>query len=504
MRPGTVTGFLGPNGAGKSTTMRLMLHLVRGSGATTFDGRRIDEFRRPLRTVGAVLDPTAHNPRRPARSPVRMFTAAAGTGAHRADEGLDLVGLSDVADRASGEFSLGMQQRLALAAALAGDPPYLLLDEPANGLDPQGIRWLRDFLTSLTAEGRTVLLSSHQLAEMAQTADEVIVLGRGQILTQGRLDDFVEQFARRDVLVRSPRSGAPGTVPEGQRPGVAPGRTARRFGGHREREHRADRRTGRAARHHAARADGPGRLAGRGLPGGDRGQHRLRDGRPVTGALLDTVRMEVERIRTLRAVWYLALLAVALGAVAAAFVATTPARGALPPEHSRAVLSGGSSGSILPFVGLLVAQPWRSTLMAARMLVLGDIAATTGVIQMLTCTLTAVALGRIPQTGEIPKIAVAHLIAVVLFTWAGAALGWLTSSAAVAVGIVLLDLMMLEPLVKVAGAEYSDTLEDWAKYLPFTAARDALGLEPQALAVSLGFALALLGGAWVTVRTRDY
>ncbi|GAB6898081.1 ATP-binding cassette domain-containing protein [Kineosporia succinea] len=205
VHPGGVTGFLGPNGAGKSTTMRLMLGLVRGEGVTTFGGRRIDQLHQPLRTVGAMLDPTAHNPRRSARAHVRIFTAAAGMKPRRADEVLALVGLSDVASHPSGAFSLGMQQRLALAAALAGDPEYLVLDEPANGLDPQGIRWLRDFLTALTDEGRTVLLSSHQLAEMAQTADQLIVLGRGRILTEGRLSEFVGQFSRRGVLVRSPQ-----------------------------------------------------------------------------------------------------------------------------------------------------------------------------------------------------------------------------------------------------------------------------------------------------------
>nr|WP_269329266.1 ATP-binding cassette domain-containing protein [Kineosporia babensis] len=204
VRPGIVTGFLGPNGSGKSTTMRLMLHLVRGGGVTTFGGQRIDQLRRPLRTIGAVLDPAAHNPHRSARAHLRIFAAAAGMPASRADEVLDLVGLTHAASRSSGEFSLGMQQRLALAAALVGDPEYLILDEPANGLDPQGIRWLRDFLTARTDEGRTVLLSSHQLAEIAQTADEVIVLGRGEIVTQGLLRDFVDQFSHQQVLVRSP------------------------------------------------------------------------------------------------------------------------------------------------------------------------------------------------------------------------------------------------------------------------------------------------------------
>ncbi|MBT0771649.1 ATP-binding cassette domain-containing protein [Kineosporia sp. J2-2] len=204
VRPGVVTGFLGPNGAGKSTTMRLMLRLCLGGGVTTFGGRRVDQMRQPTRTVGAMLDPTAHHPRRSARAHVRMLAAAAGTDDRRVDEVLGLVGLTDVAGRASGGFSLGMQQRLALAAALVGDPEYLILDEPANGLDPQGIRWLRDFLTTLTDEGRTVLLSSHQLAEMAQTADEVIVLGRGRIITQGPLGDFVDRFTRRHVLIRTP------------------------------------------------------------------------------------------------------------------------------------------------------------------------------------------------------------------------------------------------------------------------------------------------------------
>ncbi len=188
VHPGRVTGFLGPNGAGKTTTLRMLLGLVRPtSGTATFDGRRYDELVAPAREVGTLLEATGFHPGRSARDHLRVLTTAAGLPAGRPDQVLDLVGLTTDARRKVGGYSLGMRQRLGLAAALLGDPPVLVLDEPANGLDPQGIRWLRSFLKSLAAEGRTVLVSSHVLPEVEQTADDVLVVAQGRLIRSGTL-----------------------------------------------------------------------------------------------------------------------------------------------------------------------------------------------------------------------------------------------------------------------------------------------------------------------------
>jgi ABC-2 type transport system ATP-binding protein len=191
VEPGRVTGFLGPNGAGKSTTLQLMLELVRGGGRTLFDGRRYRELADPPRQVGAVLDAHAFHPRRSARDHLRMLAAAAGVADRRVDEVLDRVGLGAVAGRHAGGFSLGMAQRLGVAAALLGDPSALLLDEPANGLDPHGIAWLRELLRAAAKdEDRAVLVSSHLLAEMQLLADHVVVIGRGRLLADAPLREL--------------------------------------------------------------------------------------------------------------------------------------------------------------------------------------------------------------------------------------------------------------------------------------------------------------------------
>ncbi|HEX5510958.1 MAG TPA: ATP-binding cassette domain-containing protein [Actinomycetales bacterium] len=205
VRPGAVTGFLGPNGAGKSTTMRLMLDLDRGGGETLFDGRRFRQIHHPLREIGSVLEAKAFHPTRSARNHLRMLAAANDIPTERCDEVLELVGLTQVAKGKPKSFSLGMGQRLGLAAALLGDPHTLILDEPANGLDPQGIHWLRDFLKSFAASGRTVFVSSHLLSEMALMADELVVIGRGRMIDSGPVQQFVERFSTVQVVVRSPR-----------------------------------------------------------------------------------------------------------------------------------------------------------------------------------------------------------------------------------------------------------------------------------------------------------
>ncbi|HJP77787.1 MAG TPA: ATP-binding cassette domain-containing protein [Pseudonocardiaceae bacterium] len=205
VRPGVVTGFLGPNGAGKSTTMRLMLGLDHGAGRTEFDGHSYGELAHPARTVGVLLEAKATHPGRTARAHLRMIAAGAGLPAKRADDLLDMVGLGDAGRRRAGGFSLGMAQRLGLAAALLGNPGTIMLDEPANGLDPEGVRWLRDLLKSLASEGRTIFVSSHLLNEMAVLADALVVIGRGRLVAAEPTQRFVARNSRPEVLVRTDR-----------------------------------------------------------------------------------------------------------------------------------------------------------------------------------------------------------------------------------------------------------------------------------------------------------
>jgi ABC-2 type transport system ATP-binding protein len=191
---GRVTGFLGPNGAGKTTTLRMLLGLVNPTaGRATVMGEPFTALADPVGTVGAVLDGGMLHPGRSGRNHLRTLAKAAGIGARRVDELLELVALADAAHRRAGGYSLGMRQRLGLAAALLGDPKVLVLDEPANGLDPQGIRWLRDFLRRLAGEGRAVLISSHQLAELSQTADDVVVINQGRSVAQAPLADIMRR-----------------------------------------------------------------------------------------------------------------------------------------------------------------------------------------------------------------------------------------------------------------------------------------------------------------------
>lgn len=183
VRPGAVTGFLGPNGSGKSTTMRMIMGLDRpDAGEATIGGRPYATLRRPLREVGALLEARTFHPGRSARQHLTALAAASGIPTARVGEVLGTVGLSDVAGRRAGTYSLGMAQRLGIAAALLGDPGVLLFDEPVNGLDPEGVRWIRELMKSLAAEGRTVLLSSHLISEMALTADHLVVIGQGRLL----------------------------------------------------------------------------------------------------------------------------------------------------------------------------------------------------------------------------------------------------------------------------------------------------------------------------------
>ena len=202
VRPGEVTGFLGPNGAGKSTTMRMIVGLdAPTSGSVTVDGHHYRELRFPLRHVGALLDAKAIHPGRSARGHLRWLADSNGISRRRVDEVLEIVGLAEVAQRRSGGFSLGMGQRLGIASALLGDPGTLLLDEPVNGLDPEGIQWIRQLLRSLADEGRSILVSSHLMSEMAQTADRLIVVGRGRLITQGTVAEVVHRSVTGHVRV---------------------------------------------------------------------------------------------------------------------------------------------------------------------------------------------------------------------------------------------------------------------------------------------------------------
>jgi ABC-2 type transport system ATP-binding protein len=204
IRPGVVTGFLGPNGAGKSTTMRMILGLDRPSrGSVTIGGRPYGQLRRPLHQIGAVLEVRAVHSGRSAYNHLLCLAQASGIGKRRVSEVLDLVGLDGVGRKRAGKFSLGMSQRLGLAAALLGDPPVLICDEPVNGLDPDGILWIRTLLRNLAAEGRAVFVSSHLMSEMALTADHLIVIGQGKLLADASTAEIIADSSRSYVLVRT-------------------------------------------------------------------------------------------------------------------------------------------------------------------------------------------------------------------------------------------------------------------------------------------------------------
>ncbi|MGD9933047.1 MAG: ABC transporter ATP-binding protein [Dehalococcoidia bacterium] len=208
VKPGIVTGFLGPNGAGKTTTMRMILGLDSpSSGTVTVNGRAYRDIAAPMHQIGALLDAKAANGGHTARQHLGWIARAGGIPSRRVAEVLEIVGLAEVAERRVGGFSLGMYQRLGIAAALLGDPQTLIFDEPVNGLDPEGIRWIRSLLQGLASEGRTILLSSHLMSEMEATADHVIVIGRGQLIADTSIAAFTQRSASSHVRVVSPQSG---------------------------------------------------------------------------------------------------------------------------------------------------------------------------------------------------------------------------------------------------------------------------------------------------------
>jgi ABC-2 type transport system ATP-binding protein len=209
VQPGRVTGFLGPNGAGKSTTMRVILGLdAPTTGRALIAGRDYGQIIRPLRQVGSLLDANAMHPGRSGWQHLRSVAQSNGIDKRRVREVLDLTGVGAVAGRRVGTFSLGMKQRLGIALALLGDPPILICDEPVNGLDPEGVHWIRELFKTLAAQGRTVFVSSHLMSEMALTADHLIIIGRGRLLADTSVEDFIAASARADVLVRSPQADA--------------------------------------------------------------------------------------------------------------------------------------------------------------------------------------------------------------------------------------------------------------------------------------------------------
>ncbi len=206
VEPGRVTGFLGPNGAGKTTTLRMLLNLVTPTaGTATIGGKRYADLPDPVHTVGAILEASAAHKGRTGRNHLRVICAAAGLPAKRADEVLDLVGLTPAANRKFKGYSLGMRQRLGIAAAMLGDPHVLILDEPANGLDPEGIRWMRELLQNLASQGRTILVSSHLLSEMELLADDIVIIANGRLVRQGRVEEIIESMSGAShVRVRTP------------------------------------------------------------------------------------------------------------------------------------------------------------------------------------------------------------------------------------------------------------------------------------------------------------
>lgn len=207
VRPGVVTGFLGPNGAGKSTTMRMIMGLDRpSSGTTRINGRPYEQHKAPLQEIGALLEAKSIHPGRSAYHHLLALAASNGIGKRRVLEVIDMVGLTEVTRKRAGGFSLGMGQRLGIASALLGDPQVVMLDEPVNGLDPEGVLWIRNLLKDLADRGRTVFVSSHLMTEMALIAEDLIVIGRGRLLSAGLLADFIAGSSSRSVRVRSPQA----------------------------------------------------------------------------------------------------------------------------------------------------------------------------------------------------------------------------------------------------------------------------------------------------------
>ena len=333
VEPGRVTGFLGPNGSGKTTTLRMLLGLVHPSaGTATIAGRNYQDLDNPTSTVGAVLEATSFHPARRARTHLRMAARAGGHDEKRADEVLGLVGLTGDAKRKIGGFSMGMRQRLELATALIGDPDVLILDEPSNGLDPQGIAWLRDFMRYLAGEGRTVLVSSHLLSEMAQTIDDAVIVSFGQLKAQGTLDEITAGITGVVMRARTPEADRlAGVLTQA---GIAFRRLTARRGRHGRRDARAGRAAAGLEPDHPLRAGPGGRRPRVGLPLADRPGWASATWRPP---VINALRAELLKMRTMPGVWVtfgLALPLTVLG-ILIVFAVRRRASRATPSTSSR-------------------------------------------------------------------------------------------------------------------------------------------------------------------------
>ena len=354
IRPGLVTGFLGPNGAGKTTTMRMILGLdAPTQGSVTVDGRSYRDLPAPMREVGALLDAKALHGGRRAFDHLLCLAQSNGIPRRRVDEVLRLVGLEDVARRRAKGFSLGMSQRLGIASALLGDPAVLIFDEPVNGLDPDGIHWVRTLLRALAAEGRTVLVSSHLMSEMALTADHLLVIGKGGLIADTSVEEFVRSSSQQSVHVRSPQAAelaarcreAGATVPGRDRP--------RRHRGHRDGQRRGGK-AGRRPWHHPVRAHPRPGLAGGGVHGTDQRQRGVPGGRgdPMTDATIartgpdhraafrpatfaDVLRSEWTKLRSVRSTFWALTVTVVLGITLGAVISAATAHG-----YARSSVSG--------------------------------------------------------------------------------------------------------------------------------------------------------------------
>ena len=463
VEPGSVTGFLGPNGAGKTTTLRMVLGLVRPSGGrATIGGEVYRHLGNPSRTVGAALESSSFHPARTGRNHLRIMCTAAGLPTQRADEVLDAVGLGQAGRRKVRGYSLGMRQRLGLAAALLGDPRVLVLDEPANGLDPEGIRWLRGLLRHLAEEGRTVLVSSHQLNEVQEIADRVVILNHGQLVRAG-----TDRGAHRRHRQRPGPEPGYGRTARDAHPRRCAGRTARprlRPG------HRDARRTGRPprvhVRHRAARAQHPAlRPRGRVLRADAVRRRPAAD--PRRTAMIRLVRAEFLKVRTTQ-VWFWLLLGVV--AVSALLVIAPIANNSITSERDVPdMFSSASTAYIVVFVlgvlgvttefryqtitGTVLQTPSRWAIITAKLITYAVLGVLFALVALVTQLVIAVPwLSSKHVTVDFGNAAVRHVLlavfgVVALFGIVGLGVGALLRNQIVAVVVGILFLLILENLL---------------------------------------------------------
>ena len=522
VEPGRITGFLGPNGAGKSTTMRVILGLVRPTaGSTAVLGLPYPQLEDPVRRVGVLLETFDAHPGRTGRNHLRVLALAGGIPRSRVDEVLAMVDMSTAARRRVKGYSLGMRQRLGLAAALLGDPEVLVLDEPANGLDPQGIRWLRDFLRSLAAEGRTILVSSHVLSEVAQTVDDVVIIHRGSLVQHAAMAE-VEAMAAGATSVRSPDADRLARLLEEANLDVS-GRRRRQAGG--QRGSRAGRRDRSRPRDRASRADRRASVARRGLPGAHRRSGRARR---VSNLYL----AELLKLRTLRSTWGFGVITLLFaGLLTAANIGGSTSEDRLDPElQFRIPLDVAFSASILALLmGIilvtnefrhgtiartLLATPRRGRFLAVKLLAGASAGACLYIGALVVAAVTAVIwLGALDvplEAGEWGDGAWRALVATVIAGVFGAGIGGAVHSQVGALVGVLLWMFVLEPIcwLLLGVFPYVD-LEGVAEYLPAAALGGTVDSEGEGLSwaravlVSLGWTALAAALAFVRTNRRD-